>query len=247
MLGETYVLAGTRVFVIMNTVCKQAGPGVPFLKPLKGNTDQRFSHDGLVTRTTSEKGGTPADCRCDDEYLNFAKGWGKLSGRGPVKDCSSLKSEWDVAVGKSPGKLIYGNCGGRGSFEWGAANTDIDQVRKCCSESVLDRWKKTDLNECCSSSASSNAMKKKCHPQWFGGEKYPACISSKAMQKWCQEEDNDGNPRLLHDKKCNKHSAFAKIGGGKVRDDAIVDYCKGVVKRRDQISRPSTTQKELIM
>ena len=57
----------------------------------------------------------------------------------------------------------------------------------------------------------------------------------KAMQEWCQEEDGFANPRLLHSKKCNRYSAFAKVGGGQVRDETIRAYCKDVIKKKANV------------
>ena len=105
-------------------------------------------------------------------------------------------------------------------------------------------WDGSFLNECCSSSDDDDKMKKKCHPQWFGGTKTfhgevwrpesRACLSSTAMQAWCKEEVGIGNPRLLYNKKCDRWSDFAKIDKGKVRDQAITEYCTDVVNTKHE-------------
>ena len=102
-------------------VCKQAAPGVPFLKPLELDTKQDFSGN-LVTRTPCSSpgfsnlsakdkkyfhssrfgtslyvgfysAGTLKDVTARDEYLDFVKKWQKLGGRGLTKDCTRLEEQ----------------------------------------------------------------------------------------------------------------------------------------------------------
>ena len=125
-------------------------------------------------------------------------------------------------------------------------NKDLEKVGRCCEANVPREWDGSFLNECCSSSDYDDKMKKKCHPQWFGGTKScenckevwrpesRACLSSTAMQAWCKEEVGTGNPRLLYNKKCDRWSDFAKIDKGQVRDQAITEYCTDVVNTKHE-------------